>query len=331
MIPAVVLLASIPAALPAQDVGDPAGPLRAAQWYKWVGDGPSTESLLGQTLLVHFFVTEKPRLAGLLTLAKFHNEHADKGLVILAVTPDPPEKVEELLRDYPVPFAVGAGADIGRDWGVPGKYAQIVVDPEGEIFYRANASNAVWNGKLLKALKGAKRLKERAHLKLTPRGEYGRRAKKAIDLLRKGELAKAVAALEATLARKGPDEERADAEKLLAAVEAHVQSLTAQIEKAIEMREVLLANGALEALADDLGKHILGRPARLRLTDLEADPAHRRELEAAQQYEKLIDAFFIRGYEKNEKRFEKLREDYPGTSAAEKARQWAFNYLNRRW
>ncbi len=123
-------------ALPVQD--DATGSIRAKKWHNWIGAGPTLEDLEGRTVLLHFFVTEKPKSAGFLTLCKFHNEYAEKGLVIIALTPDSPERVARLLGDFPLPFAVGAGSDVGSEWGIHGKYGQVIVDPRGEVFYRGD-------------------------------------------------------------------------------------------------------------------------------------------------------------------------------------------------
>ena len=96
-----LLSAALPAA--AQEVGQPAGELSAAHWYNWIGDGPSIEALRGRTILVHFFKVEEPEKNGFMTLCKFHEEHADKGLVILAVAPEAKGVVRRLLQDYPLP------------------------------------------------------------------------------------------------------------------------------------------------------------------------------------------------------------------------------------
>jgi hypothetical protein len=303
----------------AQEIGDPAPPISADTWTGWIGDGPSTDALRGRTVLVHFFVTEKPKSAAWLTLLKFHQDYADKGLVILAVTADSSSKVESMLADFPLPFAVGAGSNMHADWGVGGKYAQFLVAPDGKIFFHAASANGVWNGKLLKALKGAKRLKERAPTRLVPSGEFGRKANGALNLLGQGQLGKALAALERT--RDGDTttaEDRADAERLIEATEKHLERVAKQIEASLDRREVLPATAALEVLAKDLKRHPLGAPFRERLEALAEEPEHLRETEAAEEYDKLVEAFFSRGWEKNLARFEKLVEDYPATRAADK-------------
>ena len=73
-------------------------------------------------------------------------------------------------------------------------------------------------------------------------------------------------------------------------------------------------------------RHPLGEPARERLAELEKDEAFAEEIEAAEQYERLVDAFFRRGYAKNLARFEKLVEDFPETRAAEKMKNYSIKH-----
>lgn len=313
----------------AQELGQPAPPISAETWTGWIGDGPSLDALRGRTVLVHFFVTEKPRRAAWLTLLLFHHEYADKGLVILAVTADSSKQVEKMLTDFPLPFAVGAGSDMREDWGVRGKYAQFLVSPDGTLYFRADSPNGIWNGKLLKALKGAKRLKERAPARVVPSGEFGRKARGAVDLLAEGRLGKALVALERT--RDGASttsEDRADAVRLIEATQEHLERVAGQIEASLDNREVLPATAALEFLAKDLKRHPFGAPFVNRLEELGREPEHLRETEAAEEYEKCVEAFFARGWQKNLARFEKLVERYPETRAAEKMYDF---WIKRGW
>ena len=310
-------------AAPAQSIGDRPPALSAGKWFHWIGDGPTLESLEGRTVLVHFFVCKEPKKAAWLGLMKFHDEHAAKGLVILAVTRDSRSAVENFLEDYPLPFPVGAASEMQATWDANGDYGQVLLDKHGEIFYRTDASNGTWNGKLLKALKGSARLGDAAYLRMVPLAEYGRGMKRAIDQLGDGKLSKALAGLDSIVAgASSKDEDRADAESLRGAVETHITTLMEQIEESVERREVISAHDALAALAKELKRHPLGEPARTRLAELEDDEAFAEELEAAEQYERLVAAFFTRGWKKNLARFEKLIEDFPETRAAEKLKNY---------
>jgi hypothetical protein len=310
------------------DIGDIPPPIKAVKWFNWVGDGPSLESLKGRTVLIHFFVCKEPKKANWLTLLKFHHDHADKGLAILAITRDNGGAVDQMLRDYPLPFPVGAASEMQSTWGF-GDYGQVILDRNGAIFYRTGASNGTWNGKLLKGLKGCARLKEKAYLRYIPKEEYGSEMKRTIGLLEEGQLGKALAKLDQMIGKETTGEEvLADAKGLRLEVEEHVTRLLEQIERAILRGEALLAREALEALNDDLKRHPLGDPARDRLAELSVDEDWATELEAGERYETLVEFFFRRGWEKNLARFEKLVEDFPETRAAEKMENY---WIRKLW
>lgn len=301
------------------DIGDVPPELQAAKWFNWIGDGPTLESLKGEAVLVHFFVTKEPKKAQWLTLLKFYNDHHGKGLRILAVTRDDEGAVERMLQEIPLPFPVGAGSEMQKTWGASGDYGQVVLDRDSVIFYRTDAANGTWNGKLLKAMRGSDKPKEEVFLRLFPVGEYDKGLDRTRELLAEGELAKAFGVLEGLIAKDSTDEEtRSGARDLLAEVDAHVERLMTQIREALARREVLLARSALDALVKELKKHAKGEPARELLAELEEDEAHAREVEAADQYEHLVESFFRRGWDKNLERFEQLVEDFPETRAAEK-------------
>lgn len=315
----VTVCASFRTAITPPDIGTRPPPISAGHWFNWIGDGPTLESLSGRAVFVHFFVCEEPKKAAWLSLLKFHHDHVDKGLVILAVTRDSRADVKNLLDNYPLPFPVGAASDMQSTWGSGGDYGQVVLDTNGEVFHRAGTSNGTWNGKLLKALKGSDRLGAKACLRLFPEGGHGKRVKRVRELAGAGKLAKAFVALDAIDASTSASEdEREQATVLRKALENHLATLMKQIEEMLERREVLPAKGALEALAKELKGHPLGDAVRARISSFSDDETYSVELEAAEEYERLVESFWRRGWKKNVARFEKLVEKYPQTRAAQK-------------
>jgi hypothetical protein len=319
----VAVCASFRPAVAPQGIGARPPAVSAGHWFNWIGDGPTLESLDGRTVLVHFFVCKEPKKAAWLGLLKFHHDHVDKGLVILAVTRDSRGAVEDLLDDYPLPFPVGAASDMQSTWGANGDYGQVVLDTHGEVFYRTDASNGTWNGKLLKALKGSDRLGAKACLRLVPEGDHGKGVRRVLELMGAGKMAKAFAALDAIDASTSASEDdREEAIALRKALEDHVATLMEQIEQMFERREVLPAKDALEALEKELRKHPLGESVRARISSSSDDETYPVELEAAEEYERLVDSFWRRGWKKNLARFEKLVEKYPETRAAQKMKNF---------
>ena len=312
----------------AQEEGDHAGPIEAKTWFGWIGEEPRLDAFKGRAVLLHFFVCEKPKESNWLGLIRNQREFGEKGLQILAITADGAGSVRSLLGTFALPFPVGAGSGMRSEWRM-GKYGQVLIDARGEVFYRAGASNAVWDGKIGKVIRNTKRLGARVHLRLTPEGDRPKKLMKAIDLLRLGELAKADAALEKIAAgSSGTEEDRSSAAELRKELESHVQQVFARVQSELARGEVLLARRALDQLAEDLKKSPLGANARALLAELEDDASHLEDIEAAERLAGIVDAFFRRGWEKNVDRWERLIEEYPATRAAEAARRF---WLPRPW
>jgi len=321
-----ILISTFAGAARAQGEGEPAGLIYARDWFGWIGEEPRLESFAGRAVLLHFFVCEEPKKSNWLGMMRAQREFGDKGLQILAITPDDSGKVEALLEEFPLPFPVGAGSRMSSEWGM-GEYGQVLIDSKGVVFYRAGASNAVWDGKINKVLRNTKRLGARAHMRLTPEGEQPKKLKKAIDLLSEGQLAKADAALE-KIVSGGKEEEQTAAGALREELKSHVERVISGVRRELERGEVLFAREVLEELVEDLKKHDLGEAARALLTELEADAKHAEEVEAAETLAGIVDAFFRRGWEKNEDRWERLMEEHPTTHAAKVTRLF---WLPRPW
>jgi hypothetical protein len=310
----------------AQQEGERAEVIYARDWFGWIGEEPRLESFEGRAVLLHFFVCAEPKKSNWLGVMRIQREFGDKGLQVLAVTPDDAGTVEGLLEQFPLPFPVGAGSGMSSEWGM-GEYGQVLIDAKGVVFYRAGASNAVWDGKIGKVLRNTKRLGVRAHLRLTPKGEQPKKLKKAIDLLGEGQLAKADAALE-KVTSGGKEEEQTAAAALREELKAHVERVLGGVRRELERGKVLFASAVLEELAKDLKKHPLGEDMRALLAELEADEKHLEEVEAAETLAGIVDAFFRRGWEKNKDRWERLMEEHPTTHAANSTRLF---WLPRPW
>lgn len=310
----------------AQGEGDPAGLVHARKWFGWIGEEPRLESFEGRAILLHFFICKEPKKSNWLGMMRVQREFGDKGLQVLAITPDDSGTVATLLEEFPLPFPVGAGSRMSSEWGM-GEYGQVLIDAKGVVFYRAGASNAVWDGKINKVLRNTQRLGVRAHMRLTPDGEQPKKLKKAIDLLSEGQLAKADAAL-GKITSNGKEEEQAAAAALREELKSHVERVLGGVRRELERGKVLFAREVLEELAGDLKKHDLGEGARALLAELEADEKHLEEVKAAEILAGIVDAFFRRGWEKNEDRWGRLMEEHPTTHAAKVTRLF---WLPRPW
>ncbi|HIF42498.1 MAG TPA: redoxin domain-containing protein [Planctomycetes bacterium] len=302
-------------------------PLQADKWLNWVGEDPTLKGLEGRAVMLHFFVCEEPKKSNWLGMIRFHREFVDRGLVILAVTPESDSAVKQLLDLYPLPFAIGTGSAMAGSWGM-GTYGQILIDHQGEEFYRVDASNGVWNGKLRKSVNGSRPVGGAACLQITVSLEPLRGTKRAVQAMAKGELAKALGYLEAIQAKE-EGELGAQAKMLADKTHEHLASVLKQIEESLSAGEAVLAQTALDALAKGLKRHPAGKPFLELAAKLKDDEAHQTELEAAKVYDNLVESFFRMGYGKNEKRFNTMVRDFPGTRNAEKMRNYWLGMLWR--
>jgi hypothetical protein len=300
-------------------------PLQAGKWLNWVGEDPTLRGLKGRAVMLHFFVCEEPEKSNWLGLIRFHRDFVDRGLVILAVTPDSDYAVEQLLELYPLPFAIGTNSGMAGLWGMD-TYGQVLIDHQGEEFYRVGVSNGVWNGKLRKSVNGSRPAGEAAYRRLTVSLEPLRGTKRAVAALAEGELAKALGYLEAIQAKED-GELAAQAKTLADKTHEHLASVLEQIEESLAAGEAVLAQTALEALAKDLKRHPAGKPFLELIAKLKDDEEHQTELEAAKVYDNLVESFFRMGYGKNEKRFQTMVRDFPGTRSAEKMRNYWLRML----
>jgi len=300
-------------------------PLQADKWLNWVGEDPTLKGLKGRAVMLHFFVCEEPKKSNWLGLIRFHRDFVDRGLVILAVTPNSDSAVKRLLELYPLPFAIGTGSAMAGPWGM-GAYGQVLIDHQGEEFYRVGASNGVWNGKLRKSVNGSRPAGAAAYRQLTVSLKPLRGTKRAVAALAEGELAKALGYLESIQAKED-GELAAQAKTLADQTHEHLARVLEQIEESLAAGEAVLAQAALEALAKDLKRHPAGKPFLELVAKLEEDEEHQTELEAAKVYDNLVESFFRMGYEKNQKRFQTMIRNFPRTRAAEKMHNYWLGML----
>jgi hypothetical protein len=302
-----------------QEEGEPALAIDSPQWINLVGAIPSLELLNGQVVMLHFF-EKGGRAANFNYPRKYNHDYGDKGLVVLGVTTLTLEELDEELEMENVPFPIAVESDMAKRWRVTRPNYQITIDTDGNV-YHAGSGNSLWNGKLLKALKGADRYGQRQALRCVPSGEFSKSAKKALALMSAGELKKALKVIDTSIAREAEGtEKRIDAESLRKILDEHVALLLKQMELNAERGEVLIVRDALAVLNKDLSGHPLGEAVQSLDARLAEDKQYQNELQAAEEFQKLIKAYYQRGLEKNQARFKKLTETYPGTHAAQMAR-----------
>ena len=310
--------------LPVQDSSPRPGVVGAKKWFNHIGEEPSLGALEGRAVLLHFFTTrDKVEKAWWPVLRKYHHEYADRGLMVLALTDDSPGEVERYMQENNLPFAVGAGMKVDMD--LPSPFHQVLLDRKLEVYW-SGPTNGLWNGKLLKGLKGSRQPGKKACLELHLEHELecGSWADKVFKYCARGDLEKALQALERTLADDRSDADTlSEARTVKAGIEAHVARIDEQLAEQLASGDVSLAFAALEVLVKELEDHDLGSGAAQRLEEARADADLQQELEAAIEYHKIYDAIWRIGLEKNRARLEKLIAEHGDTRAA----RWARNEL----
>ncbi|MAF64508.1 MAG: hypothetical protein CMJ84_02450 [Planctomycetes bacterium] len=320
LLPAIAL--ALTALAPPQGVGHRAPSFEAAAWVNHIGERPTLRNLRGRTVLLHFWrSTEPPAGANWRLLKKFHHDHADKGLVVLVVTDEEREVVEDTITAQGLPFPCAVGSDARERYGVSAHFHQVLIDPRGEIFW-TGPTNGLWNGKLLKALKGADRLGELGPLSLHLEPVEASRLKKVVTDAAKGEIAKALKKAR-TVAEdeRVPAEAREEARALTERIERHLEDLMAQIEDHLARREMLPPRDVLELIAKQFKDSPPGERAALRLKELTENELLSMEVAAAELFERNRKLLWTRGPSKTLSRFQDLIERYPSSRAAEKARR----------
>lgn len=318
-------LCATPAAAQIAAGSDAPDAFEADRWFNWIGDDPNLATFEGRAVLLHYFAAKKPKSAQFLGLLKFWEDYSDKGLVILAVCPNSPAEVQEMLKTYPLPFPVAAGFK-SEPWGIHSRSAQILIERKGTVYYSVAAANGIWNGKLLKGLKGSKRMGDSAYLRFVPDSPVSKPFSKVAAHWGAGELAKGLAQLD-RVKQLEPDGE-AERSELRTGVLEHIERLMEQIRARSRAGEPAHALAALEALAKDLKRHELGKAPAALLKEMEEDEQVQGELEANKLYEELVSDFFRIGWKKNEKRFRDFAKKYDGFRAAQKIQHF---WIPRAW
>lgn len=101
-------------------------------------------SLLGVPVLVEYWATWcGPCRQSIPHLNDLHAKYAPRGLVVLGVTKEPRQTVDNFRRQVPMdyPVAIDPGGSLGRQLGVRGIPHAFLVDRMGRIVWRGHPLN----------------------------------------------------------------------------------------------------------------------------------------------------------------------------------------------
>lgn len=146
---------------------------------------------------------------------------------------------------------------------------------------------------------------------------------KPVKLAARGKLDKALAGVDAVLARRQSLDAAAiqDAESVKRRLEDHALSRLEEGRAALDVRDVLQALDILEPLAKTLARHDVGTAAKALVQSVRSDPELRREHQAQKALWKAWETAGKRGYAKAGKAFGSIVKRFGGTRAAKKAQE----------
>ncbi|MEO6595987.1 MAG: redoxin domain-containing protein [Planctomycetota bacterium] len=117
-------------------VGQPAPAVVATSWLNWQGDAPTLDSLKGRVVLLEFWGTWcAPCVRAMPGIQKLHDRYRERGLTVLAISYEPPEKMQPFLTQnaYTMPVGSDPKKQTVTAYGVRGWPTTIVIDKSGKV------------------------------------------------------------------------------------------------------------------------------------------------------------------------------------------------------
>jgi thiol-disulfide isomerase/thioredoxin len=116
-------------------VGKEAPEIKADGWFN-SEKGVTLKTLRGKPVVVEFWATWcGPCRKTIPHLAELHKKYKDSGLVIVGLTDEPKDKVEEFTKKIEMPYVVGYGSNTSDDYNVKAIPQAFVVNAEGKIVW----------------------------------------------------------------------------------------------------------------------------------------------------------------------------------------------------
>jgi peroxiredoxin len=117
-------------------VGAPAPAIVASSWLNWQGDAPTLESLKGRVVLLEFWGTWcGPCVRAMPGIQKLHDRYRERGLTVLAISYETPEKMQPFLQTNAYTMPVGSDPEKRTiaAYGISGWPTTILLDKEGKV------------------------------------------------------------------------------------------------------------------------------------------------------------------------------------------------------
>lgn len=246
-------------------------------------------------------------------------EFGEKGLVVVALSDEDPDKVAEYVDQMGITVKVASGFSNVDAFKIPGYPSATIVGPDGNIAWSGDP-RSLSDGTVKEALKNAKP-RSSNFLAVVPSKEPSAKLAPFARSMEQGKIGKALASLQGLAAdAKATPDEQAEAKALAAEIEAHVAILKEQAEGFVAARSVLEGLSVLDALSKELAANELGTAAKTRAAEIRKDPALAKELQAAEAFEKLRGSVAKLASTKARDKYMEFAQKHAGTRAAERAR-----------
>lgn len=294
------LLLALP--LAAQDVGTRLSPTLEVQNMAQT-PAQHLSDFYGRGLVIEFFAHWcGPCARAVPHMNEIRAQYESRGLSIVSVTNDPPEKAEPWVEKNHMEYAYGydPGGKLQSHFGVNSIPHAILVDAFGNIIWRGHPMQMPVE-MIERAIDGAM---------TKPVWEWPEAARPVARSLWSGDWKAAAAMGSETPAALQILEERGTA-------------AVAQFDRLVARKDFVAAMAFGKGLVDGLGDLAAGATLAKKLSELEADPAAKCEIEAETRYaafeKEALEARKVSVLEELKPKLEALVKDFEGTGAAKKA------------
>ena len=254
-------------------------------------------------------------------------KYAGKGLIIMLIAYEDKAKMKAYAKEQNIkfPIAIEPTKKAMKAYGVRGFPSAFVIAPNGTIVWEGHPARieqveAAIQKELPNVKKGGGGSGNPASLSL--KDDLHKSLKSAAKKAQKGDLAGALKSARSLLEKSGAsDAEKADAQYVIEAIEAHAESLLKKAEGLLESRLVYDARELYKAIVKALrGTEYAGK-ARERVKEIDSDADLEDDLAAGRLFARAK-RYETKSREKQARKYyEKVIDKYPETEYARLAKE----------
>jgi peroxiredoxin len=259
--------------------GGPAPEVRVSKLLNSPVPFESLSELQGSAVLLEFWATWcGPCVAQIPHMVETHHKYADRGLVILAMSSEPIEKVEPFAQQKGMVYGIGidAGGAASKTYGVTGIPSAFLIDKDGKVAWAGHPARLT-EADIEKVLVGASPLAGKLTGQLEP----------VQMLIDKGQPGRALAALAVLLqSDKLTAEAKEQAAKASSRLDKEAKAKLARIQEMVKGATPFAAVLALQEIAARFEGSDHGTAAKAALERLSQDETGRRAVATAGRIQK---------------------------------------------